>query len=94
VGVSYTDVFLWGSSRSFIDVIYVLLACRYMIASAPCLCSLYLGEVLCLMCGDCETDVRGEHTFLYITALHTTKKTSIPICERCRRMQTIKRPNS
>jgi hypothetical protein len=50
--VSSTDVFLWGSTWSCIDVVCVLLACRYMIAFSPCLCSLYLEEGLCLVrCG-------------------------------------------
>jgi hypothetical protein len=63
--VSCTDVLLWGSFWSWIDVVCVLLACRYMTAFSPCLCSLYLGEVLCLVFVGCET----------------TKKDSIPICK-------------
>jgi hypothetical protein len=55
--VCYTDVFLWGSSWSCIVALCVLLSCRYMITFSSCLCSLYLGEVLCLACGGCETDV-------------------------------------
>jgi hypothetical protein len=55
--VSSTNIFIWGCSWSCINVyvVCVLLACRYMIFS-PCLYSLYLGEVLCLVCGACETD--------------------------------------
>jgi hypothetical protein len=68
------DVFIWGSPWSCIDVVCVLVACRYMIEFPPCSCSLYLGEVM-----SCETDVRGEPNFLYIITLQTTKKTSIPL---------------
>jgi hypothetical protein len=52
--VSSTDVFLWGSSWSCTDVVCILLACRYTIACSPCLCSLCLEEILCLVCGGCE----------------------------------------
>jgi hypothetical protein len=51
------DVFLRGSSWSFIDVVCVLLARRYETAFSLCLHSLFLGEVLCLVCGGCEPDV-------------------------------------
>jgi hypothetical protein len=53
---SSTDLFLWCYSLPRTDVC-VLLARGYtcMIAFSPCLCSLYLGEVLCLECGGCET---------------------------------------
>jgi hypothetical protein len=65
--VSSTNVFLWGSSWSCVDVIHVLLVCRYMTAFSPCFCSLYLGEVLCIVCDGCETELifnlRGEHKF-------------------------------
>jgi hypothetical protein len=40
--------FFGGSSWSCIDVVCVLLACRYMNAFSPCLRSLYLGEVFVL----------------------------------------------
>jgi hypothetical protein len=53
--VSSARVIIWGSSWSCVDVICVLLACKYVIASSPCLCSLCLGEVLCLVGGGCET---------------------------------------
>jgi hypothetical protein len=51
VCVSSVDVLLWGSSWSCIDAC-VLLACRYVTAFSPVLCSLYLEEVLCLICAD------------------------------------------
>jgi hypothetical protein len=50
------DVFLRGSSWSFIEVVCVLLACGYVIAFLLCLHPLFLGEVLCLVCGDCEPE--------------------------------------
>jgi hypothetical protein len=53
--LSSTHVFLLGSSWSCIDVTCDLLACRYMIAFSHCLCSLYSGEILCLVCGGCAT---------------------------------------
>jgi hypothetical protein len=40
--------FFGGSFLRFIDVC-VLLACGYVVAFSPCLCSLYLGEMLCLV---------------------------------------------
>jgi hypothetical protein len=54
---------LWGSSWSCIDVVCVLLACRYMTVFSPCLCSLHLGEVLRLACGGCETEETGRGHF-------------------------------
>jgi hypothetical protein len=51
---SSTDLFLWRYSLPHTDVC-VLLTCGYMTAFSPCLCSLYLGEVLCLVCGGCKT---------------------------------------
>jgi hypothetical protein len=54
--VSSADVFLWGSSWSCIAVVCSLLACRYVTAFSPCLCSLYLGKELCLVSGGYETD--------------------------------------
>jgi hypothetical protein len=62
VCVSSIDVFLWGSCWSCNDVVYVLLACRCVIMYSP-LYSLYLGDVLCLVCGDCET-VRNDECML------------------------------
>jgi hypothetical protein len=47
--VSSTDVFIWGSFWSCVDVVCVLLACRYVIMFSPCLCFLYEGQVLCLV---------------------------------------------
>jgi hypothetical protein len=53
--VSSTDVFLCGSSWSCIDV-FVLFAFRCRVVFSPCLCSLYSGDVLCvLLCGGCGT---------------------------------------
>jgi hypothetical protein len=50
--VSFTDVFLWGSPWSCIDVVCASLACS-MNKLSPCLCSLYLGEMLCPECDCC-----------------------------------------
>jgi hypothetical protein len=47
---SCTDVFIWGFSWSCIDVVCILLACRYAIAFSPCTYS-------CLVCGGCEADI-------------------------------------
>jgi hypothetical protein len=60
--ISSTDVLLWGSSWSCTEVVCVLLACMYITAFSPCLCYLYLGEVLRLACGGCETgETDREH---------------------------------
>jgi hypothetical protein len=62
--VSSTDVLLWCSSWSCIDAVCVLLASRHMIAFYPSLFSLYLGQVLCLVCSGCKTDlVSGYQRF-------------------------------
>jgi hypothetical protein len=52
--ISTTNVFLWGSSWFCIDV-FVLLACRYVIAFSRGLCFLCC-VVLCLLCGGCESE--------------------------------------
>jgi hypothetical protein len=77
---STDELFCGDSSLSCIYVGCVLLDRRYVIAFFPCSCSLSLGGVFFLVRGGCETNEhfnRNEHTFLYITALHTctTKKT-------------------
>jgi hypothetical protein len=46
--VPFAGVF-GGFPCSCIDLVYALLACTYIINSSPSLCSLYLGEVLCLL---------------------------------------------
>jgi hypothetical protein len=58
--VSSTYVFFYRSSWSCIGVVCAVLACRHMIVFSPCLCSLYFGEVLCLVRGGCETVVRND----------------------------------
>lgn len=57
--------FIWASAWSCIDVACVLLASRYMIAFSPCLCSLYLREVLCPARGACQAFSSNERVNAY-----------------------------
>jgi hypothetical protein len=67
-----TDVFLWDPSCSCNYIVYVLLACMYMIAFSPCLCSLYVGVMLCLICGGCETvSVKPDYFNFNTDILHS-----------------------
>jgi hypothetical protein len=52
--VPFTDVCLRGFCWFCIDFVYALLASRYIIRFSPSLCSLYLEEMLCLLCSGCE----------------------------------------
>jgi hypothetical protein len=42
------------------------MACRHMIAFYPCLFSSYVGEVLCLVCGGCGTDIISDLRMLHL----------------------------
>jgi hypothetical protein len=70
--VSSTDVFVWDSSWSCTDTSCVLLDFMYMIAFYPCPCSLYFGEVFCLVFGGCGTvSVKPEHFCFNTDSLHS-----------------------
>jgi hypothetical protein len=49
-----------------VQKVWVLLACRYMTAFSPSLCSFYLGEAYCLVYGGCESQIPNDgmlHTY-------------------------------
>jgi hypothetical protein len=98
--VSSTDVFLWGSSWSCIDVC-VLLACRYMIAFSPCMCSLYLREVLfhnhhiqdTTLLPKYKEHKQGENAFISLQA-NKTHTTSIQDQEELQKKYISRRETS
>jgi hypothetical protein len=48
VCLDVVDVYLWGSSWSFVDVMCVLLACKYVITFSSCLCP-FVWEKCCVL---------------------------------------------